>query len=323
MLYRDPYATLALLARDTRQARLGPLVTNTLTRHPAVTANAVLTIQELSGGRAVLGLGTGDSAVRRVGARPMRLEDLEPAVAGFRTLLGGGELACESGRFAIRFAGAAPPPVYVAATGLRALEVAGRVADGVIVNVGRHPAVLDAARERIRTGALAAGRKPEDVHVIVFFFCAVDPDGPAARARLTPSVSWFWQRFPALCARAGLSAGADAAGELARFQADYARYDLVHSDAWDQAMRDAAFLASAYVDAFAIGGTAGEVVAQLRAVQALGVEHVVIRPPSHEDWRPTVRAFGREVIPAVRGASRSERSEPRNPWQNRGSEPVV
>jgi 5,10-methylenetetrahydromethanopterin reductase len=322
MLYRDPYATLALLARDTRQARLGPLVTNALTRHPAVTANAILTIQELSGGRAVLALGTGDSAVRRVGTRPLRLEDLEPAVTSVRTLLGGGELACGGGRFGIRFAGGAAPPVYVAATGLRALEVAGRVADGVIVNVGRHPAVLDAARDRIRAGALAAGRKPEDVHLIVFFFCAVGPDGRAARARLTPSVSWFWQRFPALCARAGLSVGADA-GELARFEGDYARYDLVHSDAWDQAMRDAAFLASAYVDAFAIGGTAGEVVAQLRAVRALGVEHVVIRPPSHEDWRPTVRAFGREVIPALRETSKSERSERRNPWQNRGSEPVV
>ncbi|MGH7265122.1 MAG: LLM class flavin-dependent oxidoreductase, partial [Candidatus Rokuibacteriota bacterium] len=133
MLYRDPYATLALLARDTRQARLGPMVTNALTRHPAVTANAILTIQELSGGRAILGLATGDSAVRRVGARPMGLGDLESAMAGLRTLLGGGDLPGESGRFAIRFAGGSPPPVYVAATGLRALEMAGRVADGVIV----------------------------------------------------------------------------------------------------------------------------------------------------------------------------------------------
>ncbi|MGH7264825.1 MAG: LLM class flavin-dependent oxidoreductase, partial [Candidatus Rokuibacteriota bacterium] len=173
--------------------------------------------------------------------------------------------------------------------------------DGVIVNVGRHPAVLGAACERIRAGALAAGRTPEAVHVVVFFFCAIDPDGAAARARLTPSVSWFWQRFPALCVRAGLPAGPGAARELARFEADYARYDLVHSDTWDQAMRDATFLSSAYVDAFAIGGTAGEVVAQLQAVRALGVDHVVIRPPSHDDWQPTVRAFGREVIPAFRG----------------------
>jgi 5,10-methylenetetrahydromethanopterin reductase len=299
MLYRDPYATLALLARDTRRVRLGTMVTNALTRHPAVTANAILTIHELSRGRAVLGVATGDSAVRRVGTRPMRVADLESAIGELRTLLGGGALDYESGQFTIRFAAGPPPPIYVAATGLRALEAAGRVADGVFVNVGRHPDVLRHAVERVHAGARAAGRKPEDVDAVAFFFCAIDPDGRMARARLGPSVSWFWQHFPELCARAGLRVDAGTGRELARFQADYARYDLVHSVTWDQAMRDAAFLSSAYVDAFAVGGTAAEVTAQLQAVRALGFEHVAIRPPSPEDWRPTVRAFMREVIPAL------------------------
>jgi 5,10-methylenetetrahydromethanopterin reductase len=304
MLYRDPYATLALLARDTRRARLGTLATNPLTRHPAVTANAILTVHELSGGRAILGIATGDSAVRRVGARPARLADLEQAVSELRALVRGEAVESAGGRFGIRFAAAPasgePPPVFVVATGLRAAELAGRVADGVVLNVGAHPAVLAAARARVEAGARAAGRKPGEPAIVAFFFCAIGPDGAAARERLKPSVSWFCLRFAGLCDLAGLPLTPALRDALARFEADYARYDLVHSDQWAQALRDAAFLPADYVGAFGLGGTGADVVARLRAVRALGFHDVAIRPPAPEDWRPTVRAFMTEVIPALR-----------------------
>jgi 5,10-methylenetetrahydromethanopterin reductase len=300
MLYRDPYAALALLAGATRRARLGTLATNVLTRHPAATANAILTIQELSGGRAVLGVATGDSAVRRVGARPARLADLEAALVELRELLAGNAVAYPGGRFAVRFAQGLPPPVYVVATGLRVLELAGRVADGVVVNVGAHPDVLRAAQVCVDAGALAAGRDPAALDRVAFFFCAIDADPARARARLKPSVSWFCQRFPGLCELAGLPLGTTLRQELGRFEADYARYDLVHAEAWAQAIADTAFLPPGYADAFALGGPPEDVAGRLRAVQALGFDHVVIRPPSPEDWRPTVRAFGEQVIPALR-----------------------
>src|SRR5262245_16644964 len=301
MLYRDPYATLTLLARETRRVRLGTLATNSLTRHPAVTANAILTVHEVSAGRAILGVATGDSAVRRVGASPIRLADLEQAVGELRELMAGRPVAYGDARFGIRFAArAAPPPVYVVATGLGTAELAGRVADGVVLNVGTRPAVLRAARERVEAGARAAGRKIADVAVIAFFFCAIDGDGATARERLKPSVSWFCPHFPGLCASAGLPLDASLRTALRRFEEDYARYDLVHSDQWAQAVRDAAFLPADYVDAFALGGTPADVAAGLRAVGALGFEEIAIRPPSSEDWRATVRAFMAEVIPSVR-----------------------
>ncbi len=300
MLYRDPYATLALLARETRRVRLGTLATNALTRHPAVTANAILTIQELSGGRAVLGVATGDSAVRRVGVKPVRLGDLVQAVGELRTLLAGDAVSYAGGRFAIRFAEKPVPPIYVVATGLALLEVAGRVADGIVLNVGCHPAVLRAARDRIDAGAHAAGRDPAGIEVVAFFLCAIGDDAATARARLRPSVSWFCQRFPRLCELAGLPLDAALQHELTRFQADYARYDLVHSAEWAQAVEDAAFVPLGYVDRFALGGTAADVTGQVRAIRALGFEHIAIRPPSADDWRPTVRAFIEHVMPALR-----------------------
>jgi 5,10-methylenetetrahydromethanopterin reductase len=300
MLYRDPYATLALLARETRRVHLGTLATNPLTRHPAVTANAILTTHELSGGRARLGIATGDSAVRRVGASPARLADLERAVVELRELLAGRPVDYPGGRFGIRFASPAPPPVYVVATGLKAAELAGRVADGIVLNVGARPGVIRAALERLEAGARAAGRKASDLAVVVFFFCALTRDRATARQRLKPSVSWFCQHFPGLCAMAGLPLDPPLEAALGRFEADYARYDLVHSNQWSQAVRDAAFLPDDYVDAFALGGTAADVVAGLDALRDLGFDEVAIRPPSFEDWRPTVLAFAAEVIPALR-----------------------
>jgi 5,10-methylenetetrahydromethanopterin reductase len=300
MLYRDPYATLALLAGATRHARLGTLATNPVIRHPAATASAILTVQELASGRACLGLATGDSAVRRLGREPARLDELETAIREIRALTAGRPASGASGEFTVRFAAGPPVPIFVVATGDRTLELGGRVADGVVLNVGVHPAVLAAARAKIAQGARAAGRDPAEVAIVVFAFCLIADDRETARARVAPSVTWLCQRFPELCALAGHPVDPATRKALARFGQDYARYDLVHAAGWAEAVRDAAFLPPQYVDAFALAGTGAEVRAQVDALAGLGVPSLTIRPPSSEDWHRTVRAFAGEVIPAFR-----------------------
>ena len=103
MIYRDPYATLGFIAGRTRRAALGTLATNPVTRHPAVTAAAILTIQELSGGRARLGIAAGDSAVRRLGAPPVAVAELGSAVRTIRALLRGESAPGDAGGFSLRF----------------------------------------------------------------------------------------------------------------------------------------------------------------------------------------------------------------------------
>lgn len=301
MIYRDPYATLGALAGRTRRAILGTLATNPATRHPAVTASALLTVHELSGGRARLGIATGDSAVRRLGLAPTPIAEFERTITRIRAWLRGEPAPGPGGDFRVRYApGPAPAPaVYVVASGERAMEAAGRVADGVVLNVGVHPAVLQAAIGRVRAAAAAAGRDPDAVAVVVFAFCAIAEDAAEARARLKPSVSWLGQRFPALADLAGVPLDASGRAALRRFGEHYARYDLVHAAGWAQAMRDAAFLPDAFAEAFALGGTAGEVAERVRALRALGIREFAIRPPSREDWAPTVRAFAASVLPAL------------------------
>ena len=95
-IFRDTYVSLALLARATTRARIGPMVTNPVTRHPSVTANAISAVNDLSGRRAILGIGTGDSAVRSLQVEPATVDRLERSVTAIRALTRGSEASFDA-----------------------------------------------------------------------------------------------------------------------------------------------------------------------------------------------------------------------------------
>jgi 5,10-methylenetetrahydromethanopterin reductase len=158
-VFREVYATLALCAHATRRVRLGPTVTNPVTRHPAVAASSIATVDEIAGGRAFFGLGSGDSAILNLAERPATLADLRHYVETVRALLARGEAEWRGRPTRLTWAKRALP-VYLSAEGPRTLELAGEVADGVIVNVGLEPALVRDAVARIHAGARRAGRDP-------------------------------------------------------------------------------------------------------------------------------------------------------------------
>lgn len=130
-VFRELYVALTLAALHTKRMRVGPLVTNPLTRHLVVTASAIASVDELAGGRAVLGLGSGDSAIYTIGAPPATLAGLEDAIATLGRLTTG-ETVDRGGRPWRVHRATRRVPIYLAAEGPRTLELAGRVADGVI-----------------------------------------------------------------------------------------------------------------------------------------------------------------------------------------------
>src|SRR5881397_3871904 len=111
---KDVYAGLVVAALNTKWLDLGTGVTNAVTRHPTITANAIAALAEISHGRAVLGLGAGDSALYGLGLKPQKVAEVEEAVAFFREK-------------------AAGIPIYLAVSQRRMCQLAGRVADGAIV----------------------------------------------------------------------------------------------------------------------------------------------------------------------------------------------
>jgi 5,10-methylenetetrahydromethanopterin reductase len=164
-LFREAYTTMAAVAGATTRVQIGVTVTNLITRHPAVTASAIATINEISGGRAMLGIGTGDSAILNLGLRPFTLDQLREAVQTLKPLLRGQPASWRGNPVHAEWITGKPVPIYIAAEGPKTLELAGEIADGVICGLGLSPEVVDLSLTHLEKGARRAGRSLESLDI--------------------------------------------------------------------------------------------------------------------------------------------------------------
>jgi 5,10-methylenetetrahydromethanopterin reductase len=269
---RNCWAYLTLAARASARLSLGTAVTNPLTRHPAVTAVAAATVAEISGGRVTLGIGAGDRPLLSLGSRPARLADLEKAIEVIRALWAGQHVTAEATSFALddahyRFAPAPDIPIWVSATGPKTLELAGRVADGVILLAGLHPDGIRFALDHIDRGAEQAGRdaRPE---VTVFAYGAIDDDDEkAAFAAARTIAAWFPQTSPVYCEIAGLPA------ELVQqVRSSYSGGEF------QEAARAAEALPDDFVHRMALAGGSAEARQHVRNLAELGIDFITVFP---------------------------------------------
>jgi 5,10-methylenetetrahydromethanopterin reductase len=161
-LIPDCYVVMTAMALATRRVLIGPTVSNPVTRHPAVTASAMSALQEVSGGRAFLGIGTGDSALVNVGEKPATLARLEAYCQVVRELCAGEEVSWRGHASRLSFE-PQRVPIWIAAEGPRTLHLAGRIADGAIFANGITEEVVRDNLRRVREGAISAGRDPDAV----------------------------------------------------------------------------------------------------------------------------------------------------------------
>jgi 5,10-methylenetetrahydromethanopterin reductase len=163
-LWSDVHVSLAVAARATSRIRIGSMVTNPVTRHPAVTAGAAASLQKLSGGRMVLGVGTGDSALANIGERPATVAAFASYCRAVARLCAG-ETAEWQGRTLRMSWPVERVPLWISAEGPRMLRLAGQIADGVIVASGIGDDVISHVLGAIRQGAGDAGRSMDDIEV--------------------------------------------------------------------------------------------------------------------------------------------------------------
>lgn len=175
---KDVYAGLHAAASRTERIGLGTGVTNLLTRHPSVTAGAIAALSELSEGRALLGLGAGDSAVRAIGRRPSRVAEVEQALRFFRAMLSGDKAEWDGAELSLP---QPPPPVpiHLAVSRPRMCRLAGMLADGAIVMGPAQPELVKQQVEWVRGGALEAGRDP--AHVELAYVATMSAGGDEGR----------------------------------------------------------------------------------------------------------------------------------------------
>ena len=165
VIWKEPYPLLTLMAANTTRMHLGTCVTNPAVRDVTVTSSLFATLNLISHGRMELGIGRGDSSRRVLGKKPTTLENLEETVAKFRELTAGREIEYDGRPARLPWATGGVPRVWIAAYGPKALNLAGKIGDGVILQLA-DPDVIEWCLGFVREGAKEAGRDPSKIEVM-------------------------------------------------------------------------------------------------------------------------------------------------------------
>lgn len=295
---KDPWVALTLAATGSRTIRLGPGVTNPVTRHFSVLACSMAALTEVSGGRGVLGIGTGDAAVFPLGLRA-GVDDLRQTVGRIRTLCEGGRVTVD-GREIRMATGGTRVPIFVSASQPRMLRLAGALADGVILMGAAQPDLTRWQLERVAEGAAEAGRTLADVFVDLWFTISISDDRQKALADVRPwaasQARWFarWRELPA---------------SLTPFAADFRRaaegYDFARHLSRQGGEPEP--VSDAFTEWIAVAGSLDACAAKIRPLLDLKVDRITFALlPGGREAR--LRQYGAELIPrllqAVGGAGR-------------------
>jgi 5,10-methylenetetrahydromethanopterin reductase len=301
-LVGDPFVAAALGAQATDRLSFATGVANAFTRHPAALATVAATVQEESGGRFVLGIGRGDTALFHLGRKPMKVDAFAAAVTDVQTYLGGGTIDVDGHPSRIQWLDRARQPkvaLDIAVSGPRMIELAAGLAERVTLAVGADPERVAWALDLARAAAGAAGRDPASISFGAYVNVGCLADRDAARALISGGVAAF-AHFSSMPGSTGAGLGSDAdravVAEVGR------RYDSnVHLR--NHADHTAA-LTPDFVDRFAIVGPPSDCVDRLRELAALGVERFVITGASfgadREDAVAADRQLTAEVLPGLR-----------------------
>jgi 5,10-methylenetetrahydromethanopterin reductase len=155
-----------MMAAATSTIQVGHAVSNFITRHLAVTASAIGSLDEGSGGRAFLGVASGDSAIYNIGGRPSKIAQMREAIVAIRKMLKGEAIDWKGARIQTPWV-SRPVPIMMAAEGPLALQLAGEHADIVICGLGLTPTAVEISLRNLEIGARRAGRALRDIDIWV------------------------------------------------------------------------------------------------------------------------------------------------------------
>lgn len=293
--WRDPWIGLAIAATNTSRIKLGTFITDPYTTYAALTAVAIASLDELSHGRAILLMGAGGGGggalgyERRKPATAIRetIQLVRGMLRGERAELIGEHVKFSGGKLA--FQPLRPDlPIYVASRGNRVLEMAGEVADGVMIATYATPPGVRHALARIDAGLAKSGRTRQDVKLINRIDAWIDDARPErARELVAPMVArLLTTSYPD-------QSFVDAVGLTIPAELE----DVLRKKDRDLATRSGHLVPNELVDAFTWWGSAEQVAERVRAVTALGIDDVTVlfHPPHGQPPDPAIRRFA-EVL---------------------------
>lgn len=318
----DPYAQMGVWGCSTERLKLSTGVTNPFTRNLAVLAGAAATIQVITNGRSVLGIGRGDSALAYLGHAPVGLKGFETALRHLQTLLGGGEIpfaefgssgdapdihslslgaAPETVKLRWLPEGLAKVPLDVAATGPKVIQMAARLAERVTFSVGAEAGRLEWALATARAARQAEGLGDDGVSYGAQLVVVCHPDDATAMdvaMHMAPPLA----RFQVI---QGKQVGPADAAMSENLDAIKSGYDMTlhgNHEARDRIVGGG--LTPDFVRRFAVVGSPDHCTERLLALKKLGLDRFVVVGPGFypDSWGEARDLFAREVIPALRAA---------------------
>lgn len=295
LVCRELWVTLAACAAGTSRIRLGPGIAVPHTRHISVTASAIATLHELAEGRVVIGIGTGGSAAETMGlsvGKVARIATLESMAHALRRLLGRESIRLDNGTDArLAWLERAPSiPLYLAGSGPRMLDAAGRLGDGAIMYSGVAPWLVEAALGCVKAGARSAGRAPEDLDVAIWAPTSIAPDRALARDHVRGRVaSALRHAFP-------VAWSPEDQKVIAQVRAAYDSYQ--HASA---ASKHRLLVTDRFVDLMALAGRPEEVREQVRGIIGVGgVGRIILLPQvpgqAFVEREEVLRLFAEQVM---------------------------
>jgi probable F420-dependent oxidoreductase len=298
LLWEEPFVIYSRILNETHRLMVGPMVTNPATRDWTVTASLFATLNEMYGNRTVCGIGRGDSAVRVINGKPVRLAELREAIGVIRALANGGEADYKGTTLRLPWNPGSRLPIWVAAYGPKALALAGEVGDGFILQLA-DPDVAAWSIAAVRRAAEAAGRDPGSITICVAAPAYVTDGSEDALDHGREQCRWF-----------GGMVGNHVADIVARYGADGAAVPtaltdyIAGRDGYDYnehgraGNTHTAFVPDAIVDRFCLIGPPEAQAARLHELEDLGVDQFALYL-QHDAKDATLSSYGEHVIPAV------------------------
>ncbi len=320
MIWSDPYAVLALAADKTSTINIGTGVSVAATRPAPVTAASIATINTIAPGRTFLGIGTGNTAMRIMGHKPMRIAEFDEYLSVLRPLLRGEEVdfAWRGQVSPVRhimpeagFVSFSPQiPVYVSGFGPRSLGLAGRHGDGAVLSIPPDPAFMDKVWGSIERGAVEAGRDLDrDQYLTASLTTAVvledgEPTDSERVKRLCgafaiASLHYSYDQWRQQGRGPGpaLASIWDEYTELLEQTPAEIRHQRIHRghNCWVEPEEER-FVTRELIEATCLVGTRDQLIERLRALDEAGLDQVMILPPLEPRYE-VLDQVGTEVLP--------------------------
>jgi 5,10-methylenetetrahydromethanopterin reductase len=305
MISRDTFVVLGQAAANTSKLTLFPAVTNPFTRHASVLAGGIQTVEEIAPGRVKFVMGTGYTSASTIGRKPATLAQMRECIKTVRALLAGDTVDFSGTPGRLGYAAKRRIPVIMAASGPKAIEVAGEVADGVLLLVGFNRGIVETALGYLERGVKKSGRRLEDIEIMWAVRTGTAATTAEARRVARPTVvHWGILRWGGYWVEpAGLKIP-----KLEIPDAVHQIYpDLSHAHDWEAAIKATSFVPDEVVaqlcDAYGLIGTPEDCAGRIAEMTKLGVRHLYIMAletfalPTRE-----VAAFRDVVFPRLRAA---------------------